>query len=216
VSLPVGAIPGVGKRAQETLERQQIFTVADLFSPRGTAVCKRFGRWGERILQIAAGVDTRAVCPAQVDERKSYSKDRTLEADTDDVSFLWAVTAELMERLTAKLRADRRGAGTITFKVRYADFTDVSHSESIGWRTDSNRDIFTCLYRLFRKTVRSRAKVRQVGVKLSGLGPPALQTDLFEPSRPRDWQRDRVSDEIRRRFGFQAVQPAWTSAHKLS
>jgi DNA polymerase-4 len=147
-----------------------------------------------------------------VDERKSYSKDRTLEADTDDTRYLWAVTVELMEKLASKLRADGKGASTITFKVRYADFADVNRSLSIGWRTDSNRDIFKCLLELFGKTVRSRAKVRQVGVKLSGLGPPALQTDLFEPSKSRDWQRDRVADEIRRRFGFHMVHSAWTFA----
>ena len=109
--------------------------------------------------------------------RNRYSKDRTLEKDTIDYPYIRLVARELAERLARRLRADGKGARTITFKVRYADFTDVSRSETLKEAVNGNEEIPSCLDRLFWKTIMRRTRVRQVGVKLSGIGTPVHQNE---------------------------------------
>jgi DNA polymerase-4 len=165
-----------------------------------------FGQWGERLIDIASGNDPRPVDSEPSDGQKSYSKDRTLEKDTVDYPYLRLVARELAERLATRLRADGKGARTVTFKVRYADFTDVSRSETLKEPVNGNEEILNCLDRLFWKTITRRTRVRQVGVKLSGMGAPVQQMNLFDPGSPVRRERDRAVDTIRQRFGFDAVR----------
>lgn len=205
--LPASSIPGVGKKADEILRRHGIRTVADVASARPDLMRRLLGQWGERLIAIAIGNDARPVDSEPSDGQKSYSKDRTLEKDTIDWPYIRSVARELAERLATRLRADGVGARTVTFKVRYADFTDVSRSETLHEAVNGNEEILNCLDRLFWKTITRRTMVRQVGVKLSGIGTPAHQTNLFDSGHALREERDRVVDTIRRRFGFDAVRP---------
>jgi DNA polymerase IV len=204
--LPAGAIPGVGKKAEETLKRSGILTVADVAAADIGLMRRLLGQWGERLVDIASGKDPRPVDPRRSDIQKSYSKDRTLEKDTVDYPYIRLVARELAQRLAERLREDGATARTVTFKVRYADFSDVSRSMTLKEAVDGNAEILNCVDRLFQKTVTRSAKIRQVGVKLSGIEDPAHQTDLFDPGRPVRRKRDQTVDAIRRRFGFDAVR----------
>ncbi len=213
-SLPVGSIPGIGKKSEEILRRHKIVTIGDLLAAPKPLINRLFGKWSDRLLEIAAGNDSRIVAPDSYGERKSYSKDRTLEQDTCDLVYVWSVAASLAEKLAARLRNDGKSARTITFKVRYADFAEKGRSVSLKTPTDSNREILAILFKLFKETVLRRRKVRQVGVKLSGLGSPVFQIDLFDPGSPTYRERDRTVDKIRERFGFQAVRVASSAPAK--
>ncbi|MEW6350958.1 MAG: DNA polymerase IV [Thermodesulfobacteriota bacterium] len=204
--LPAGSIPGVGKKAEELLRRRGILTVAELASARPDLMQRLLGQWGKKLIEIASGNDHRAVNPDPPDVQKSYSMDHTLEKDTLDYRHLRSVARELAQRLAARVRADATGARTVTLKIRYADFTDVSRSMTLKEPVSGNSEILDCLDRLFRKTLTQRRMVRQVGVKLSGIGEPALQTNLFDPKLPLRWARDRAVDRIRQRYGFDAVK----------
>ncbi len=204
--LPAAAIPGVGKRAEEMLRRRGILTVADVACTSPDVMRRLLGQWGKTLVEIASGNDARGVNPERSDVQKSYSMDRTLEKDTMDSRHLRGVARELAERLAGRLRADGVGARTVTLKVRFADFTDVSRSMTLKEPANGNAEILACLDALFRKTFTRRCMVRQVGVKVSGIGEPVLQMDLFDPGRPLRRERDRAVDTIRRRFGFDAVQ----------
>ncbi len=204
--LPASVIPGVGKKAEEILRRQGIRTVADVARARSELMRRLLGQWGERLMDIASGNDPRTVDSEPPDSQKSYSKDQTLEKDTVDYPYIRSVARELVEKLAQRLRSDGIGASTVTFKVRYADFTDVSRSETLKEAVNGNEEILNCLDRLFWKAITRRSRVRQVGVKLSGIGTPVRQTNLFDPGLPRRQERDRAVDTIRRRFGFDAIR----------
>jgi len=213
-ALPVGSIPGIGKKSEGILKRHRILTIGDLLAAPKPLINRLFGRWSDRLLEIASGNDSRIVEPDPGGERKSYSKDRTLEQDTADLVYVWSVAAGLAEKLAARLRSDGKSARTITFKVRYADFSEKGRSVSLKTPTDANREILAVLFTLFNETVLRRKKIRQVGVKLSGLGSPVFQTDLFDPGEPIYRERDRTVDRIRERFGFQAVGVASSAPEK--
>jgi DNA polymerase-4 len=204
--LPASAIPGVGKKAEEILRRHGIRTVADVADSKPDMLRHLLGKWGERLIDIASGNDPRPVDSETSDGQKSYSKDRTLEKDTVNYPYIRSVARELAERLATRLRADEKGARTVTFKVRYADFTDVSRSETLKEAVNGNEEILNCLDRLFWRTITRRTRVRQVGVKLSGIGTPVHQANLFDSGRSIRRERDRAVDTIRQRFGFDAVR----------
>ena len=204
--LPAGTIPGVGKKAQKILAREGIRTVADVAGTDRERMRRLLGQWGERLVDIASGNDPRRVRSERLGPQQSYSKDRTLEKDTVDYPYLRTVARQLAEKLAAKLRADAKGARTVTFKIRYADFTDVSRSMTLREPVSGNAEILDCLDRLFWKTITRNAGIRQVGVKLSGIEDPAQQLNLFDSGRVARKDRDRAVDIIRQRFGFDAVK----------
>jgi DNA polymerase IV len=204
--LPVGSIPGVGKKGQETLQRAGIFTVADLAYAPHDSVTRLLGRWGEQLVEIASGNDCRPVVTERPDFQKSYSKERTLERDTSDYTFIRSVARELGEKLAGRLRVDGKGAATVTLKIRHADFTDFNRSVSLKDPTNLTSEILRLIDLLLRKTVTGPTKVRQVGVKLSGIGQPALQISLFDPKQPLQSRRDEAVDTIRDRFGFESIR----------
>ncbi len=207
-ALSVGKIPGVGKRAQELLESRGIRTVSDLAAAPGKRVTSIVGAWGERLVEIARGNDTRRVRAEPRLCQKSYSKQRTLEKDLSDYQTIRSIARELAEKLSAKLRRDHKGACVITFRVRYADFKETGKSVTIKHATNSTLEIQEHLDRLIGRTISRCVPVRKVGVMLSGIENPISQDDLFDPNRHRKRERDVAVDRIRSRFGFQAV---WVS-----
>jgi DNA polymerase IV len=204
--LPASAIPGVGKKADQILRRNGIFTVADVAAAEPDLMRRLLGQWGEKLADIASGKDPTSVDSEPSDSQKSYSKDRTLEKDTLDYPYVRLVARELAQRLAERLRADGRAARTVTFKVRYADFTDLSRSITLKEAVDGNAEILNCLDQLFSKTITRGRRVRQVGVKLSGIQAPMHQDDFFDPGGPIRHKRDQAVDDIRRKYGFDAVR----------
>ncbi len=204
-ALPVGSIPGIGKKSEEILKRHKILTIGDLLAAPKPVINRLFGRWSERLLEVASGNDSRMVVSESRGERKSYSRDRTLERDTSDLAYVWSVAAGLAEKLAGRLREDEKTARTITLKIRYADFSEKCRSTSMRTSTDANREILSVLFKLFGDNVSGRKQIRQVGVKLSGLSSPIFQNELFDPISPIYRERDRTIDKIRKRFGFESV-----------
>ncbi|MEW6533546.1 MAG: DNA polymerase IV [Thermodesulfobacteriota bacterium] len=204
-SLPVHAIPGVGKHARQVLERRGIMTVAELGHAPRYLLRSLFGVWGEKLLQIAIGNDFRPVRSEPHGVQKSYSKERTLAQDTVDYEFVRNMARKLAEKLAAKVREDGQGATTVTFKVRYADFVDCSRSMSLPEPTNVNADILACIDRLFWKTIQPRRPIRQIGVKLSGIYPPGLQLHLFASGHDTKEHRDSAVDAIRQKYGFESI-----------
>jgi len=200
--LTANTIPGVGKKAYQVLKDHGIVTVSQVASAGPCTMRSLLGRWGEKLIEVAAGTDCPRVRATPREARKSYSKDRTLDRDTVDYGYLRSVACELAEKLGAKLRADGKAATTVTLRVRYSDFDEVSRSMTVKEPMSGNREILTCVDQLFRKTITRQQKIRLVGVKLSGIEQPSVQTDLFDPTRPLRVERDKAVDTIRNRFGF--------------
>lgn len=208
--LSASAVPGVGKRASEILNRHGIKTVRDIAGAGPKLVRSLLGEWGERIVEIASGNDSRPVCSGPSDPRRSYSRDRTLASDTRDRRFVRDMAWELGENLAAKLRRDGRAASTLTVRIRYHDFSQVSKSATLRHASQDTTEILDVVDRLLTKALIKKDSVRQVGVKLSGITSPCHQEDLFDPLRPMRLRRDRAVDTIRDRFGFHAIRPART------
>jgi DNA polymerase-4 len=94
----------------------------------------------------------------------------------------------------------------VTLKYRDEDFHTTTHARTLPESTDSGNTIFRLALELFAETHRGR-KVRLLGIYTSHFGDATPQLGLFdEPRTPSP--ADRVRDEVRKRFGDEAITRA--------
>ena len=137
---------------------------------------------------------------------KSMGQEHTYDEDTADPKRLRATLLQLADGVAARLRAHALKARTITLKYRDEDFRTTTHARTLKRGTDSGDELFRVVSELFQE-VHGRRRVRLVGLYTSHFGEPTPQLGLFELPKP-GTPADRVRDELRRRFGEEAITRA--------
>jgi len=196
--LPVRELWGVGERGEQELARYGIATVSDLRAWPAEWLADRFGKWGMLIHDLARGIDDDPVVTDE--ECKSYGSESTFDSDVDDIDSLCSCLARHSQRVGKRLRAAGRLARTVTLKVKFADFDQITRSRSVGQPLDGDDTIYSIACELLRE-IRLRMAVRLIGVSVSGLT-ECRQLSLFESPRDR---LDQVLDSITDRFGRKGV-----------
>ena len=127
--LDVTRIWGVGRKTAEKMHRMGIFTGADLRRQSMEHLVQEFGKMGRVFYDFARGVDNRPVVTEW--ERKSCSCERTYATDlylpAQVTIELYHTVQELQRRLE---KADFEGR-TLTLKVKYADFQQITRSITV-------------------------------------------------------------------------------------
>ncbi len=201
--LPVGDLPGAGKKTEQALKGIGIVTIGQLASTPVEQLRKLFGTWGSLLSDHANGIDGRKV--ELRGEARSMSRESTFGSDTLDRPFLESVLWKQSERLGAELRSSERMARCVTLKLRYADFETLSRSVTLATATDSDRTIFDNASQLLNKTLNWTGQpVRLIGVEVSRLT-SSRQLSLIDGDDNRR-RLDRVLDRIRNRYGFGSIQ----------
>lgn len=175
--LPVNKLHGVGKVTADKLTRLGIRTCRDLREHNKLALIRDFGSFGERLWQLAHGIDERTV---QVERRRqSLSVEHTYDQDLPDLSscleklpVLLEEMNERLQRLDANYRPDKPFV-----KVKFHDFT-LTTLEQAG----ASRDLES--YRLLLSTAFARGdkpvRLLGVGVRLQDLRDTREQLRLFD------------------------------------
>ncbi len=204
--LPVRALWGVGPKAAEALEGRGIRLVADILTAPRQVIERALGAaGGARIWQLAHGEDPRTVEVDRVE--KSVGHEETFLDDVADPAVLRSELRRLADRVAARLREGGWEAGTIALKLRFADFTTLSRSQSLSEPTHVGQRIGDVAVELLSR-VELTQPVRLIGVrgeKLRGTGGGALA--LWDDDA--HWRRvDEALDDARARFGRAAVTRA--------
>ena len=127
----VRALWGIGPKSAESLESRGIHTVADILdTPRGVLDRALGAAMGDRIWHLARGLDARQVDTARVE--KSVGHEETFHTDIDDPAVLRSEFRRLADRVGARLRSHEWEARTIAIKVRFADFSTISRSQTLS------------------------------------------------------------------------------------
>ena len=202
----VRALWGVGPKAAEALEGRGIHTVADALDTPREVLDRALGpAMGDRVWQLVRGIDARAVDTHRVE--KSVGHEETFHEDIADPVILRAELRRLADRVGARLRSGGWEASTIAIKVRFADFTTISRSQTLPEPTAVGQRIGDAAHELFA-SVERRLPVRLIGVRaeklrVSGSAAPALWDDDEE------WRRiEDALDGAAARFGRGAVTRA--------
>jgi DNA polymerase-4 len=188
--LPVRALWGVGPVAEATLHRLGVRTVGALAALDPREVTATLGvAVGAELHRLARGVDDRPVAPRGA--AKQVSAETTFDADLTAMAAVHDAVARITEGAHRRLVSSGRAARTVTVKVRSADFTTHTRSETAALATTDLGALTAVAQRLARSAV-PEGGVRLIGVSLAGLGdepPPGL----FDDAGPAD-ARDGTGD----------------------
>ncbi|RLV59547.1 DNA polymerase IV [Parashewanella curva] len=128
-TLPLRKIPGVGKVTEEKLLGMGLKTCADVQAYDRQTLLKRFGKFGEVIINRSFGCDDRAIVSHR--ERKSVGVETTLLQDIFTLEQCQSVLVELIDELKSRVErnAPDREIQKQVVKLKFSDFvqTTVEH-----------------------------------------------------------------------------------------
>jgi DNA polymerase-4 len=163
--LPVGRIPGVGKVTVEKLAKLGLRLVGEIRARTLEELRTHFGRYGQRLYELARGIDENPVVPNR--PTQSSSAEDTFEQDV-----LLAETEPMIRRLAEKTwtasRKETRIARTVVLKLKTTQFHVLTRSQTPASPPASCEEL-TRIALSLRDKVRldPKQRFRLVGVGLS-------------------------------------------------
>ncbi len=179
-SLPIERFHGIGKATAKRLHAMNISTGADLRRASAVVLVNEFGKRGQFYHDIAHGRDERPVKAER--QHKSVGSETTFQ---DNLSLDEALLVQIYEQNAdayTQMHNKQLIAYTITLKIKYADFSQITRSHTLSTAFDSAESAHYWLNKLFADIPRD-LPIRLVGVTYSSLAPATqtlAQLDLFE------------------------------------
>ncbi len=207
--LPVERLWGVGRQGSKLLQRLGIRTIRQLRQWPMELLQHHFGSHGEHLWQLAHGIDDRRVVPER--EAKSISHETTFDTDIDDPEVLRAWLLDLTEQVAWRLRRHGLRGRAVQLKVRFADFSTITRSQTLPEPTDITDELWQVAVAMLCERLPARhLPVRLLGMGVAGLDASCVrQGFLFdEDERERQSGLDATGDQIRERFGSAALRRA--------
>ncbi len=167
--LAVGQFHGVGPVTAARLNQLGIFTGADLRGQTAEFLQQHFGKAGRYYHAIARAQDARPVVADRL--RKSVGSENTFAEDLTHLPDLQSALAPLVAEVWDYCARAGLRARTVTLKVKFADFRQITRSHSVVADIPS----LAVLARLVQAQVEALFPlplgVRLLGVTLSNLSP---------------------------------------------
>jgi DNA polymerase-4 len=199
--LPVGAISGIGPKAQAALERLGVRTIGQLREiPRAT-LARTLGPRAPEISALADGSD-RTGLGRRVRDR-SLGTERTWDEDLTDPGEVRRRIMMMADDVSRQLRRSGLVSRTVVLKLRAPDGTTISRSSTLDQPTASGERLREHVVALWEREAPSMRRVRLAGVRATHLEPSAgvpVQSELT--ARPAGWtDLEAAMDRARDRFG---------------
>ena len=175
--MPIGTIPGIGKKSVPLFESLGIKTIGDLAKKDRFFVLEKLGRYGLEHWILASGQDFSIILPHGQDQ--SYSREETYMHDLRDAKLIQENLATLCKEVFGDL--GHSTYKTVSIKVRYDDFTTITRSKSFSFASSALQHLTDAVDELARTQIDYRRPIRLLGVKLSNLThSSARQLSLFD------------------------------------
>ena len=179
-TLPIERFHGIGKATARRLHAMGVTNGAELRRMSAEVLINEFGKRGQFYHDIAHGRDERAVKSERL--HKSVGSETTFRENLNDDTALRVQIYEQNADAFAQLHKKNLIAHTITLKVKYADFTQITRTHTLTTAFSSAESAHYWLDKLFLDIPR-QLPIRLVGVTFSSLTPAAQllpQLNLFE------------------------------------
>jgi DNA polymerase-4 len=207
--LPVKKMWGIGKMSQQRLSRLNIRTFKDLRQTPVEILEKNFGKQGAKIHLLAMGIDEREVIPEH--DVKSIGHEQTFSQDIISLDWAEKELLALGNKVARRIRHKGLKGKTVTLKVKYGDFVQITRSITLPKSTDDGSEIYSVARGLLKKTEATKKPIRLLGISLSLLSfsGTGTQLSLFdqEPSSQKRQRLNRVLDSVSEKFGDESVLP---------
>ena len=163
--LPVGKFHGIGPATASKMNALGIFTGSDLKRHPATFLQQHFGKSGPWYYGLAHGRDDRLVVPDR--PRKSSGSETTFSEDLTEPSAIEAAIQAMADDVWGWCEKARAYGRTVTVKIKYADFQQITRSRTMASFITSRDDLHAASIRLVRTIYPVSKGIRLVGVTLS-------------------------------------------------
>lgn len=209
--LPVGDLLFVGKSTRKHLYNLGIRTIGELALSDPEIIISHLGKHGKLIHDYANGIDSSPVA-SETPDAKGYGNSTTISHDVTDTTEAKKHLLSLCESVGSRLRKDHVCAGVVAVSIKNSDFVRSSHQCTLQSPTNSTSRIYDCICRLFDECW-DGAPIRLLGVSTSKISSESMQQisllDHMDSEKNQKQKKlDSAIDEIRRKFGDNAIQRA--------
>jgi DNA polymerase IV len=166
-ALAVKKFHGVGPATAAKMEKLGIHTGADLKEKPLAFLQQHFGKSGGWYYRIARGVDERPVEPNR--PRKSIGAEDTFDVDIYERDTARSEITSLVAKVWNHCAATEVRARTVTLKVKYADFRQVTRSRTVPSPFRDAADIEELSFALLDSLFPLKRGIRLIGVTVSSL-----------------------------------------------
>lgn len=163
--LPVEKFFGVGKVTADKMKRMGLHTGADLKRLTENDLKQHFGKPGGFYYRIVRGIDDREVQPHR--ETKSLGAEDTFPYDLTKTEEMNAELDKICKTVYERLKRYGLKGRTITLKVKYSDFKQITRNQSLPFPTNDPDKILDTAKQLLLATDPEDKPVRLLGISLS-------------------------------------------------
>lgn len=173
---PVEKLWLVGPKAAQEMHHMGICTVKQLRNISLDTLTAKFGKRGHLFFNYSRGIDDSAVISSR--ERKSISCEHTFEQDIWKKSAVIIELYHIVNELVGKICQKKFEGRTLTLKLKYANFSQVTRSITFSRPLNRKEDILPLAKQLLGKIEYSEDMM----IRLLGLG-VAHSSDTSNPHR---------------------------------
>jgi len=166
-ALAIDTFYGIGKVTAARMQELGIHTGADLKRFSLEELSRQFGKAGAFYYRIVRGQDERVVEPHRI--RKSVGAEQTFFEDLRNPAEMLSALEPLAKEVLSWLKKHQRCGRTITLKVKYANFQQVTRSRTLPEPLMELSRLMGLLANLLAGTEAEQRPVRLLGVCVSSL-----------------------------------------------
>src|SRR6202042_1548045 len=121
-----------------------------------------------------------------------------------------AVVVNLIDRITARMRAAERTGRTVVLRLRFDDFTRVTRSRTLPWATSSTQPLLAAARQLVAAAAPAIAQrgLTLIGFAVSGIDRSGAQQLMLPFGEGEHLAIETAIDQVRRRYGRSALTRA--------
>jgi len=209
-TLPIQKVPGVGKNTMKTMEILQVKTLGDINKYTLPILNKKFGKMGQRLLDLSNGIDSSKIETNYT--RKSISSETTLPKDIFDFEQVKQMILDRSQIVGRDLRKKNLLCKNVFIKLKFSDFSQITRSKKLPAPICSSSAIFNEALALYKK-IHLKKKIRLIGVGVTALKdkntPIQMQLIPDLNTHKEQWESvDSAVDAISKKFGNNIVKKA--------
>lgn len=204
-NLPIRALWGVGEITEKKLIEKGYKKIKDIQKESEEETYKKLGNIGKELHKLAQGKDDRPIkakqAPKSIGDETTYAYDLY---EKDDIERKLIIHSDIIAQ---RLREKNLSAHTITLRVRFTSFKTLSRSITIEDGTNLTDEIYKLSQKLLSR-IKIDEKIRLLGIYASNLKPAMQMKSLFSDKNEKLQKAAQITDEIRKKFGKNAIQRA--------
>ena len=158
---------GVGKVTAVKMKSLGIRNGYDLKQWSKQELVQQFGKSGAYFFDVASGQDNRPVVAHRV--RKSIGAESTFMEDKNTLDALMQSVQKIAQEVTQRVERQNSAGRTITLKIKFSDFNQITRSHSFMTAVSDYESIFSSAKYLLKEAFNEGMSVRLLGITLSNL-----------------------------------------------